>query len=74
MTYPNTIIRYGEPEVVYVHITAMKGDRWYCTMSRLHPSNMRILGMCYDCDKSCPFDVNRVLKLYTKFLEDFFSL
>lgn len=74
MTFSQTITRYGEPEVVYIHIEPMEGNRWYCTVSRLHPSNMRTFGMDYDRDFNCDDDEKRVLKLYTKFLEEYYTL
>lgn len=74
MMFEQTIIRYGEPEVVYVHIEPLGDKQWYCTVSRLHPSNMRTFGMEYDRDVNCPDDVKRVLKLYAKFLEEYYRL
>ena len=72
MTFPQTIIRYGEPELVYVHIEPIGDDRWYCTMSRLHPSAMRTFGMDYARNINRPLDYKRVLKKYAKFLEDYY--
>lgn len=74
MTFTQTIIKYGEPEVVYIHVEPREGNQWYCTMSRLHPSNMRILGMTYDRDRFCYTDALRVVKMYAKFLENYYKV
>lgn len=69
-----TITRYGEKEVVYIHIEPYEEDQWYCTVSRIHPSGTRMLGMNYHRNKRSPDDIDKVLHKYVKFLEDYWEV
>lgn len=64
-----TIKRYGELEVVYVHIKPSKGYVWHCSVSLLHPSNTRMLDMEYVRF----YDVDSIVKRYCQFLEDYWK-
>lgn len=74
MTFTRTIIKYGEPEVVYIHVEPKGKSQWHCSVSRLHPSNMRILGMTYVRDKHCYTDALRAVRLYVNFLEYYYKV
>ena len=64
-----TVKRYGELETVYVHIEPYKEKWWYCTVSRIHPSSTRMIGMQYVRLPNAPNDIDEVVKRYCEFLE-----
>lgn len=45
-----TIIRYGEPEMVYLHVDENE-ERYMLSFSRYHPSNKRLCAWCYYKDE-----------------------
>lgn len=73
MMFERTITRYGEPELVYIHVEPYDGNWWSCTFSRLHPSNTRMLGMlCPRDPKECD-NIARTIMRYVDFLEKYYK-
>ena len=65
-----TIIRYGEPETVYLHVDENE-ERYMLSFSRYHPSNKRLCAWCYYKDEYKTLD-DAVCE-YVKELNEYFK-